>query len=816
MGFDNLLRDIRVGFRGLMRRPGFTLTALATLVLGIGANTAVFTVFRHVLLAPLPYHEPDRAAMVWSRWRGFDKTWVSDAEVLDYRRRVAAFSDVGAWSVLQVNVTSDGDPVRIGAALVTPNVFGVLGVQPRIGRSFTDEEAAEVPSTVVILSHQLWQSRFDGRDVLGQSIMVNGIAREIVGVMPADFQLPTDYVIHNEEPTRLWAPLQLNPANRGSHGYHAVARLAPGATVAEANVQLAELTRQLTAEGLYPVPMQFGAIAVSTTDEALAGVRPALLLVFGAVGCLLLVACANVANLLLVRAEGRSRELAVRRALGADRGRLVRQLIVESALLAVMACLGGLVLARLTLVAIASSGSVVLPRAETIALDWYAVGFAAALAVVTLALFAILPAWRAARVDIVDTLKDGSAAATAGSRRQRLRGSLVIGEVALAVILVSGAGLMLRSLWNLQRIDLGFDPDRVLTMRLALPAQQYNTPEKVIAFYDRLLADVRGTAGVDSAGLIRLLPLATAIGDWGLTIEGYTPPPGVSTPGDWQIATAGGPEALGERLVAGRWLTEADRDGALDVGLINEAMAEKYWPGQQALGRRFRQGDPSRPWITVVGIVANVRHNSVTAEVKPKFYRAFAQWHRSSGNPATSMTLVIKARQDPAALAGPVRDVIRRIDASLPVAAVRTMDEVVGRSIATPRLTGALLTVFAALGLGLAALGIYGVLSYVVRLRRQEIGIRLAIGATPARVLGGVVRQGVAYAAAGAVLGTLGAAAASQLLEGLLHGVTPLDPATFIATPLLLMLVAGAASLIPGWRATRVDPVRAMNSGNDG
>ena len=811
MVMDNVIRDIRVGIRGLLRRPAFTLTALATLALGIGANTAVFTVVRHVLLAPLPYQEPDRAVMIWSKWRGFDKTWLSDAEVIDYQTFIKAFSSAGAWSGAQVNLTGDGDPVRLGASLVTPNLFQTLGVRPLIGRDFTENDADANPYTVVILSYSLWQTRYDGADVVGRTIQINGIARQIIGVMPKDFQLPTDYIVDAEEPTRLWAPLRLNEGNRGSHGYYGVARLAPGATIEQANGQLSDLAKQNTAYGLYPVPMGFSSYAVSTTDEATAAVRPALLLVFGAVGCLLLVACANVANLLLVRGEGRSREMAVRRSLGADSGSLVRQMLIESALLALAAAGLGVALAQLSFAALVRTGAVVLPRQDTIALDWNALVFALLLTTVTLALFALFPAFRAARVDIVETLKDGSAASTAGARRQRLRGALVVAEVALAVILLTGAGLMLRSLWNLQRINLGFNPDRVLTMRLALPTVQYDTPAKVIEFYDRLLRDVRASPGVESAGLLRLLPLATSIGDWGLTIEGYTPPPGVSTPGDWQIATAGGPESLGERLVAGRWLAETDREGALDVALINEAMAKKYWPGTNPLGRRIRQGNADRPWITVVGIVADVKHNGITGEVKPKFYRAFAQWHQSTGGAARNMTVIVKAKSDPAALVGTVRDKIRRLDGALPIAAIRTMDEVVGRSIATPKLTGNLLATFALLGLALAALGIYGVLSYVVSLRRQEIGVRMAIGATPGHVLGSVMRQGVGYAAIGAVVGLAGAAASSGLLVDLLHDVTPLDPLTFIATPLLLMAIAVFASLIPGWRATRVDPVKAMN-----
>ena len=811
-GFETIFRDVRIGARSLFRQKGFTLAALATLALGIGANTAVYTVIRHVLLAPLPYHEPDRAAVIWSKWRGFDKTWVSDAEVIDYQTRVGAFEQVGAWSVQQINLTGGGDPIRIGAALVTPNLFPTLGVRPFVGRSFTDAEAAQVPSTVVILSYELWQTRFGGEDVIGRPVQVNGIAREIVGIMPKGFQLPTDFVIDAEEPTRIWSPLRLNPDNRGSHGYHSAARLKPGVTIEQANAELKSLTQQLAEEGKYPQAMQFTAFAVSTTDEAVAAVRPALFLVFGAVACLLLVACANVANLLLVRGEGRAREMAVRCALGAARWRLIRQLVGEATILAAAAAVCGIGLAWAALRILVSSERSVLPRAETIALDWRVIGFAVVVSAVTLLLFALIPAWRAARVDLVDALKDGSQNASVSARRQRLRGALVVAEVALALVLVTGAGLMLRSLWNLQQIQLGFNPDRVLTMRLALPASQYDTAEKVIAFYDRLLADVRTLPGVERAGLIRLLPLATAIGDWGLTIEGFTPPPGVNTPGDWQIATADGPEALGERLVAGRWLTEADRDGALDVALINESMAEKYWSGQTALGRRFRQGGPDRPWITVVGIVGNVRHNGITTEIKPKFYRAFAQWHRSTGGPARNMTVVIKTAGDPTLHVAPVRTAIRALDPNLPIAAIRTMQDVVDASIATPRLTGSLLGTFAGLALGLAALGIYSVLSYLVSLRRQEIGIRLAIGASSATVLGLVVKQGVAYALIGAAIGVIVAAATSRLLGTLLHGVTPLDAVTFSIAPIVLVVVAGIASLLPGFRATRVDPMRAMRT----
>jgi predicted permease len=809
-------QDVKVGLRGLRRQPGFTAAALITLALGIGANTAVFSIVRHVLLAPLPYKDADRVVVIWSKWRGFDKTWLADAEVLDYKTKVQAFEDAGAWGGTQVNLTGDGvDPARVGAAFVTPNVFNVLGVQPRQGRLFTEDDAKPKTPTVVLLSDGLWRRRFGAADnVVGQSILVNGVAREIVGIMPPKFQLPTDYVDDAEEPTSLWLPGALDPTNRGSHGFYGAARLKPGVTVAQANAELKSLTDSWTKQGLYPVAMEFSAFVVSSTDAAVAPVRTALLLVFGAVGFLLLIACANVANLLLVRADGRSREMAVRCALGADKLRLARQLLTESAVLAAGAAALGVGLATLAIRFVAALPATTLPRAQAVTLDAGVLGFCVALTMTTLLLFSLAPALKASRVDLVDSLKDGSNNASAGRARQRLRGALVIAETALAVVMLAGAGLMLRSVWALEHIDLGFNPDRVLTMRLSLPASTYDTPEKVVGFYQDLVGRVRAMPGVDRAGLERLLPLATAIGDWGLTVEGYTPPRGVGAPGDWQVATAGGPEALGEKLVAGRWLTDADTAGAMDVALVNESMARKYWAGQDPIGRRFKMNssDPKVPWITVVGLVGNVKHNGVLVEVKPKFYRAFAQWHQSAGFPARNMTLVMKTTGDPLAFVKPVRDQIRTMDRNLPIAAIRSMQDVVDASIATPRLTSWMLGLFGGLALLLAAIGTYSVLSYIVSQRRQEIGIRVAIGASRSHVLGLVLRGGLTLTGTGIVLGIGVAAFATKLMASLLHDVKPLDPLTFASVAVVLMIVSVGACLVPAARAMRVSPVRALRA----
>jgi predicted permease len=811
MGFRH---DLRIAVRNLGKHPGFTAVALLTLALGIGANTAVFSVIRHVLIAPLPYHEPDRVVDVWSRWVGYEKTWVSDAEVVDYQTRVKSFSAAGAWSVTQVNIVGDGDPVRIGAAQITPNVLDVLGASPLIGRGFTHEDAAATPSTAVILSHALWQQRFGGDpNILSRTIDVNGRLRQIVGVMPAGFQLPTDYVVDAEEPTRIWIPYRLDPQLRGSHGLNAAARLAPGATVQSANAELATLAKTLVSEGLYPEAMHFQAFAITTTDEAVGAVRPALMLVVGAVAFLLLIACTNVANLLLVRADARTREMALRTALGASRWRVARQLVTEGAVLAAAAAVVGSAIAWAALRALVAFAGTQLPRLTDVRLDLATVAFAVGVTAVTLLLFSLVPAWRTARVDLVDSLKDGSQNASAGIGKRRLRSALVVVEMALAVAMLTGAGLMIRSVWALQHIDVGFVADRVLTMRLALPAASYDTPAKSVAFFDTLTARVRALPGVEQAGLLRLLPLGQEIGDWGLTVEGYQPPPGTGAPGDWQVAGAGGPEALGERLVQGRWLTDADTDGRENVALINESMARAYWSDRPALGGRFKMGNaPQSPWITVVGIVGNVRHNGLEAPIKPKFYRPYGQFHQSTGSPSRNLTLVVKTAGDPLALAPSVRAVIRDLDPSLPVAAVRSMDDVVAHAIATPRLTSWLLTVFAALALTLAAVGIYGVLAYVVAQRRQEIGIRMAIGADRARVLGLVMRGGLWLAAAGLAVGLGLSAALARFIQGQLHDVTPFDPATFVAVSLLLLFVAAVACFLPALRATRISPVTALRN----
>ncbi|MEO5894208.1 MAG: ABC transporter permease [Vicinamibacterales bacterium] len=810
---ETLAADLRFGARALRRNPAFAAVAILTLALGIGANAAIFSVVNAVLLRPLPWADPDRAVMIWSKWNAFDKTWVAEGEVVDYRRRSQTLSEIAAWDEGQINLTGDGEPERIPYALVSSNLFATLGVAPIRGRAFTAQEDLPNGPNLVILGHGLWTRRYSADPaVIGRTIQLNGQPYEVIGVMPPEFVVPTDF--QNPAPTQLWTPLQIDPAstNHGSHGIYAAGRLKPGATVKQAADELHVIAQAMTREGLYPVQMQFDTVVLSLTDEVVGGVRRAVLLLLGAVGFLLLIACANVANLLLARAEARQREIAVRSALGAGAWRVVRQMLTESLVLTAVAATVGLLLAYGAVRYVAWWNPANIPRVSTVALDARVLAFTALVALATSIVFSLAPALRAVRVDLTDSLKDGQTT-SGGGARQRFRNALVVVEMALAVILLIAAGLMLRSLWSLQQERLGFEPANVLTMRISLPQASYETPEQVVLFYQRLLERVRAVPGVQVAGAVRSLPLGSTIGDSGLTVEGFVPPPGISAKGDWQIATDGYLEAMGERVIRGRRFSQNDKSDAQLVALINEEMARRYWNGKDPLGRRIRLGgDPSRPWITVVGIVADVRHNGITGVVKEKFYIPHTQWHQSTGNPIRAMTLVMKSTGDAIKLVGPLRQEIRAIDANLPVADVRAMEEVVGATLSTPRFTGMLLLVFATLALLLSAIGIYGVLSYVVSRRTREIGIRVAIGAGRAQVLRLVLGQGIKLTLTGVVIGIVVSIWTASLMRGLLHGVKPHDPITFAVLGALLTGVATLASLVPALRATRVDPVVALKS----
>ena len=816
---DALRQDVKGALRGLWKSPGFAVAALVTLSLGIGATSAIFSVVKAVLLTPLPYDAPEQRVMVWSRWVSFEKTWVSSQEVFDYRELARTMTDVAFWANTSQNLTDAGEPVRLNVGLVSANTFDVLGTRPLLGRALSADDDRPSGSPVAVLGYRLWEAQFGGdRALIGRRIMLNDVPVEVIGVMPEGFRLPTDFNRDATEPTELWRPLRLGRSNlnRANHTFYASAVLAPGQTPETATAELQAITKRLTEQGAYPPQMQFTAFAVGLDQEIRGELRPAMWLLMGAVGFLLLIACVNVANLVLVRGDARVREMAVRTAIGASPTRLVRQLFTESVVLAIAGAVLGLWLASVALRVLTSVDPTSLPPVAPVRLDLTVIAFTLLLAVATTLLFGLAPALRTLHVDLIESLREGGENATVGTRRQRLRGALVSVEVALAVVLVIGAGLMIRTLAALGDIDLGFNPDRVLTMRVTIPASKYPTNENVVNFFDELQERVNALPGVEAAGIVRALPLATTVGDYFIDVDGFEESPGREAKGDLQVVSHGALKAMGTRLVRGRWFTEADTMASVPVAVVNETMARTYWTDPAAVvGGRIRLGSAAaRPWATVVGIVADERHNGVTEIIKEKFFIPHIQWPvaTNGGDPIRSVFVVARTTGDPLSVAGTVRSEIRQMDASLPVANVRSMNEVVAAALATPRLTGFLLGAFAAVALALAAVGIYGVLAFLVSQRTQEIAIRLAIGADRSQVLGMVLRRGLSLAAVGIVLGLIGAFALTRLMQSMLYAVGPNDPLTFVAVAAALLLIALAASLLPARRATRVSPTIALRS----
>ncbi len=812
-----LWSDVIAATRGFRRTPGAIAMIVLSLGLGLGAATAMFTVVRGVLLKPLPYDRPAGLVSIWNRWIGFDKTWISDQEVLDFQHRTHTLAAVASWDSTRVTLTGAGDAVRVGAAYATAGTFDVFGVRPILGRTFTEDEAragsGDGRPLQVVLAFGLWQRAF-GADpaVAGRRLEIDGHPAMIVGVMPRGFQLPTDFVDDAAEPSELWLPMYFDPTrtSRGDHGFFAGARLKPGVTARQASDDLAALATTLTNEGQYTVATHFSTFAVPVEDEILGSVRRPLYVLLGAVALLLLIACANAAALLLARAESQQREFATRAALGAGRWRLIRQQLVEGLLLALAAGAAGLGIAFGAKRALETLGPTAIPRAGSVAVDWQVGAFLLAACGGAAILCSLPPAFRAFRVGMAAGLKDGSTQSTTGARRLRLRHGLVVAQLALALLLLAGTGLTLRALWSLQHVDLGFEPDGVLTARIALPSRPYGTDAQINTFFTALLARARAIPGVTHAGIIRSLPVGSAIGDRGMRVDGYVPPEGRGTQGDWQVASDGALEALGERLLRGRFFTSADTFESQPVALVNEAMAAKYWAGRDAMGGRFIIGGAKTPWITVVGIVGDVRHNGVTAAIKPKFYRPYMQFTQSGTNPVNTGTLVVKTGGDPRALIAPLRAATRELDAAIPLAAVRPMTDVVDTALTAPRLTSRVFVGFAGVALLLAAIGIYGLLVFLVSQRAHEIGIRLAIGAARGQIVRLIFGQGLRLAATGIGIGLGLAVLLARTLKGLLYGVPVFDPLTFIVVPGVLLTVAVGACLAPARRAAAVDPVTAL------
>lgn len=812
---ESVLKDLRHSFRTMARHPGFTAVTVLTLGLGIGATSAIFSVVRGVMLRPLPYDAPDRIVQVWNPWsnepgvsRG--RSPVSSADFADARDAITSFQDIAAYAPQSsANLTGTDMPERVFVTRATASLFSVLGAGALIGRTYTVDEDAPGVNDVVVLSHALWQRRFGGdRSVLESVIRLDGIAHRIVGIMPPSFRVPADYAVG--QPTDIWKPLALDPGklDRGNQWLHLVARLRPGVHLNAANAELEALTQRWIEQGfkIADLPPYY---AVLINDELFGGVRPALLILFGAVGFVLLIACANVANLLLVRADGRRTEMALRSALGAARTTIVSQLLTESTLLAVIGGGFGLLLAYVGVEALAALDPPGIPRIEEIGIDLGTLAFTVIVVLATAMVFGVGPALRASRQDLVSELKLDSRAATAGYARQRLRGVLVTAEIALAVVLVVGATLLIRTFEELSRIDPGFDPQGVLTFDVALPGADYPEPRSRVLFHAQLLERLETLSGVRAAGAAQVLPLTARLGGGSIEVEGLERPrPGEGWPNArWQVVTPGYFEAMRYRLVAGRLLAPEDREGGLPVVVVNQTMAQMLWPGEAAVGKRVRNTNFDVPWFTVAGVVRDVRHSGMIDAPSPTMYIAHDQIPLMRSFTPAAMSFVVRTTSNPLALAGAARDAVRSLDPNLPVFGVRTMDDIVSTALAQSRFTMLLLAIFGAVALSLAMIGIYGLLSYTVTRRRHEIGIRAALGATRLSVLSLVIRDGMRLALSGLCVGLVAALFLTQLMEGMLYGVRPLDRTTFIMVPVLFILVALAATFIPARRATAVDPV---------
>ncbi|HEY8256068.1 MAG TPA: ABC transporter permease [Gemmatimonadales bacterium] len=818
---DALLQDFRYGLRQLWRSPAFTATAVLTLALGIGATSAIFSVINGVLLRPLPYERPDRLAMINGHWALKDRAELSEAEFWDMREQARSFEGVAAYADGSVNLTGSGTPERLLMGVLTANGLPLLGVTPALGRPFTAEEDRPGQAPVVLLSDGLWRRRFGGDPkIIGRQVMLDDTPTTVIGVMPAGFQLPSHYSGRRME---AWAPLTLDPAaDRGERGFHyleTIARLRDGTSLEMADREVSALMARMkeTYAGKYAA--EFAGSASGVPGVVTGSVKPAMLVLLGAVGLLLLIACANVAALLLVRSEERAREVALRTALGAGRGRLVRQLLTESTTLALVGGVLALMLATWGVRALVLVAPASIPRLDAIQLDGQVLAFTAAIALLTGLLFGMAPALHALRGNLSSVVSEGGRAGTVGRSRQRFRRALVVGQIALALMLLTGAGLLVRSFLRLTHVDPGFDAEHLLTARVDLTAARYAENKQIWGFFRDLIDRVSGLPGVQSAGAARALPMTgrLEIGDWSFVMEGrYSLPikPEERRHADWQVVTPQYFRTMRIPLRQGRAFDDHDALGAPGALIVNETLARQVWPDGNALGQRVLMGggDIDSIWRTVVGIVGDVKHRGLDATPRPEMYFPEAQWPAGTGTAWRSLYLVIRTSGDPEALSSPLRATLASIDPNVPLAEVQTMHDALGAWAAQRRLTMLIVTLFAGLALTLGAVGIYGVMAHLVLQRSREIGIRIALGAVPREILRMIAGQGAAIAGAGILLGSIGSFIAARWIAGMLYGVQPTDPLTFAGTAAALAAVAAIATLVPAVRATRVDPIDTLRS----
>jgi putative ABC transport system permease protein len=808
---EDLARDLRYGLRVLAKSPVFTAVAMLTLALGVGANTAIFSVVNELLLRPLPFRDAERLVMLWENNPNIDagQNPTSRANFRAWREQSSSFEGMAAFSDQRLNLTGGGEPEEVSVQLATPELFQVLGVEPMLGRGMSQEDGLAGAPRVAVLSYGIWQRRFGGdAGVVGRPITLNGAPFTVIGVLPAGFQWHIKRSSNSGRPAEIWTVLPMpteGPSTRGRF-LSAVARLKPGVSLEQALAEMKTIAARLEQDSQYN--SGYTAQVIPLREQVVGNIRPALLILLGAVGFVLLIACANVANLLLARAAAREKEIALRTALGAGRMRIVRQLLTESLLLALMGSILGLGVAWMGTRALVAISPRDLVNLEGFSINVTVLAWTMAVSLLTGIIFGLAPALEATRLNLNDVLKEGGKGAGGqSSRSRRLRSALVVGEVALALVLLASAGLMVRSFAHLRKVDTGFNADNVLTMVVRLPAGKYREDYQVVGFFRQVIERIRALPGVRSVGMVNYLPFYGGLGaSSAFTIEGRpAQPPGQWITTDVRVADPGYFDVMGIPLLRGRNFTDLEAGEARHVALVSEAMVRQHFRDEDPIGNRITVPMSEKPAPTeIIGIVGDVKYESLVDEAKPAVYLPHAELTYSF------MTLVIRTTGDPAEMAPALRSEVRAIDPEQPVSDVRTMNQVMADTLGRARFNTLLLGLFAGLATLLAAVGIFGVMNYSVTLRTHEIGIRVALGAQEGRVLMLILRQGLLLTLIGIGIGLGGALALTRLLSGLLFGVGATDPMTFAAIVLLLALVSLIACYIPARRATRVDPMIAL------
>jgi len=803
---EQVWQDVRFGFRMLVKNPGFTIVAVIALALGIGANSAIFSVINTVLLRPLPYKYPDRLVMVWEEatHQGFPRNTPAVANYIDWRDQNHVFEDMAAIAPQSFNLTGVGEPERIDGRRVSASLFHLLGVEPQLGRAFLREEDKAGANRVVIMSHGLWQRRFGAdRSIIGRAVMLNGESYTVAGVMPPTFQFPS-------REDQLWVPIAFTPkegTDRGNHYIEVVGRLKRGISLQQAQAEMNTIAARLQQQ--YPeFNTRIGAVVVPLHEHVVGNIKPALLVLLGAVGFVLLISCANVANLLLARAAVRQKEIALRVALGASRSRLTRQFLAESVLLAGLGGVAGLLLSVAGIKLLKGFIPETISQAQAITVDARVLIFTVAVSLVTGLIFGLAPAAQASNFNLNETLKEGGQESVSGSRGNRIRGLLVISEVAVSFILLIGAGLLINSFVRLRNVDPGFRTDHLLTMKVELPEVKYSDRARRSAFYTELVRRVETLPGVKSAAVASNLPLTYNGDSITISIEGRPDPPPDQRPD--VVTRVISPRyfaTMGIQLLQGREFTERDRADSPGVVVISEKTARHFWPGENPIGKRLKPGSSGnrRPWLEIVGVVKDVRQIELTAEPKLQMYLPYEQADFFQPN-----ALVVRTNIDPVSLAATVRKTVWDIDKDQPVSNISSMEQVLSESVARQRFSTLLLGIFATLALILAAVGIYGVMSYSVAQRTHEIGIRMALGAQRTDVLKLTLSQGLRLVLIGVIAGLAAAVMLTRVMSSLLFGVSATDPVTFATIVLVLMSAALLANYIPALRATKVDPMVAL------